>query len=114
MKCRIAVISDIHYCCTPPILAARKGQWGAVLLRRTVELYGERHLETAGARERARFSRIEATRTNPAVARESDQKEFQKLSPFLRRFRAAFWRRGACLGLRMVSRGHKIAQKTAL
>ncbi len=37
MKCRIAVISDIHYCCTPPILAARKGQWGAVLLRRTVE-----------------------------------------------------------------------------
>ncbi|MEM7133878.1 MAG: metallophosphoesterase [Chloroflexota bacterium] len=37
MKCRIAVISDIHYCATAPTIAARKGQWGAVLLRRTVE-----------------------------------------------------------------------------
>ena len=37
MNCRIAVITDIHYCVTPPIIAARQGQWGALLLRRTIE-----------------------------------------------------------------------------
>ena len=37
MSCRIAVITDIHYCVTPPNVAARQGQWGAVLLRRTIE-----------------------------------------------------------------------------
>ena len=37
MNCRIAVITDIHYCVTPPIITARQGQWGALLLRRTIE-----------------------------------------------------------------------------
>ena len=37
MKCRIAVLSDIHYHPTAPTIAQRKGRWGAVLLRRTVE-----------------------------------------------------------------------------
>ncbi len=37
MKCRIAVITDIHYSATAPAIAARNGEWGAVLLRRTVE-----------------------------------------------------------------------------
>lgn len=37
MKCRIAVVADIHYGTTANVVAARKGQWGAVLLRRTVE-----------------------------------------------------------------------------
>jgi predicted phosphodiesterase len=37
MNCRIAVITDIHYSRSAPVLATRQGQWGAVLLRRTVE-----------------------------------------------------------------------------
>ena len=37
MSCRIAVIADIHYSLTPPLSAARRGEWGAVLLRRTIE-----------------------------------------------------------------------------
>ncbi len=37
MKCRTAVITDIHYSRSPPAIAARQGNWGAVLLRRTVE-----------------------------------------------------------------------------
>ncbi len=37
MSCRIVVIADIHYSATPPVATARRGEWGAVLLRRTVE-----------------------------------------------------------------------------
>jgi len=37
MKCRIVVITDLHYSRSAPVVATRQGQWGAVLLRRTVE-----------------------------------------------------------------------------
>lgn len=36
-RCRIAVITDVHYSAKPPVMAVRRGDWAVVMLRRTVQ-----------------------------------------------------------------------------